>query len=92
MLYLTYLNRTCPQLPCTAVFVESEWKSVWRVVTRKPLFSKPPSLSDFTRLLTQLGGYNHRATEPPPGPQPLWPGLRRMNDFATARLAFGPQD
>src|SRR5208283_2741692 len=37
VLYLTYLNRTCPKLPCTAVFDESEWKSVWRVVTKKAI-------------------------------------------------------
>ena len=92
VLYLTYLNRTCPKLPCTAVFDDSEWKSVWRVVKKKPLPTKPPLLSEFTRLLTQLGGYNNRATELPPGPQPLWIGLRRMTDFATAWLAFGPND
>jgi len=91
VLYLTYLNRTCPKLPCTAVFDESEWKSVWRVVTKKAIPKKPPTLSQFMKLLTQLGGYNNRATEAPPGPQPLWVGLRRMTDFATAWLAFGPK-
>ena len=91
VLYLTYLNRTCPTLPCTAVFDESEWKSVWRVVTKKPLPQTPPTLSAFLKLLTQLGGYNNRATEAPAGPQPIWVGLRRMTDFATAWLAFGPQ-
>ncbi len=29
----------------------------------------PPTLSAFMKLLTQLGGYNNRATEAPPGPQ-----------------------
>lgn len=91
ILYLTYLNRTCPKLPCTAVFEESEWKSVWRVVTKKAIPKKPPLLSKFMQLLTQLGGYNNRATEPAPGPQSLWIGLRRMTDFATAWLAFGPK-
>jgi hypothetical protein len=91
VLYLTYLNRTCPTLPCTSVFDESEWKSVWRVVMKQPLPKQPPMLSAFLQLLTQLGGYNNRATEDPPGPQPLWIGLRRMTDFATAWLAFGPQ-
>ncbi len=91
VLYLTYLNRTCPKLPCTAVFDESEWKSVWRVVTKKQLPKNPPTLSAFMKLLTQLGGYNNRATEAPPGPQPLWVGIRRMTDFATAWLAFGPE-
>jgi hypothetical protein len=92
ILYLTYLNRTSPKLPCTAVFADSEWKSVWRVVSKKPLPKKPPVLSEFLRLLTRLGGYNNRATELPPGPQPLWIGLRRMTDFASAWTAFGPND
>lgn len=42
-------------------------------------------------LIAHLGGYNNRATELPPGPQPLWIGLRRMLDFSTAWLAFGPE-
>ena len=59
---------------------------------KKPLPKKPAVLSDFLQLLTRLGGYNNRATETPSGQQPLWIGLRRMTDFATAWLAFGPQD
>ncbi|MDZ4685225.1 MAG: IS4 family transposase, partial [Planctomycetaceae bacterium] len=90
VLFLTYLNRTGPTLPCTAVFADSEWKSVWRVVSQRPLPKKPPGLSEFLRLLTQLDSYNNRATEDPSGPQPIWIGLRRMTDFATAWLAFGP--
>jgi hypothetical protein len=90
VLFLTYLNRSSPDLPCTAVFHESEWKSVWRVVKKKPLPRQPPSLSQFMRLLLQLGGYNNRATEAAAGPQPLWVGIRRMIDFATAWLTFGP--
>ncbi|MCY2963359.1 MAG: IS4 family transposase, partial [Planctomycetota bacterium] len=57
VLYLTYLNRTSPKLPCTTVFTESEWKSVWRVVKKKPLPKRPPTLSVMMGLLTQLGGY-----------------------------------
>jgi hypothetical protein len=92
VMYLTHLNRTCPSLPCTAVFDDCEWKSVWRVTTKQELPETPPTLSEFMRLLTQLGGYNNRRSESPPGPQPVWIGLRRMNDFATAWLAFGPSD
>ncbi len=90
VMYLTYLNRECPSLPCTAVFDESEWKSVWRVTTRRELPETPPTLSEFIALLAQLGGYNNRRTEPPPGPQTIWIGIRRMTDFATAWLSFGP--
>lgn len=89
VLYVTYLNRTGPTLPCTTVFTQSEWKSVWLVVAKKPLPKKPPTLAEMMRLLTQLGGYNNRAKEAPPGPQPIWIGLRRMADFAQAWQTFG---
>ena len=87
---LTYLSRECPSLTCTAVFDDSEWKSVWRVTTKKKLPKKPPTLSEFIPLLAQLGGYNNRASDPPPGPQAIWVGVRRMTDFAIAWLSFGP--
>jgi hypothetical protein len=91
ILYLTYMNRTSPNLPCTVVFDDAEWKSVWMVVKQQPLPKIPPTLSDFMKLLTQLGGYNNRATERAAGPQPIWIGIRRMLDFATAWLRFGPE-
>ncbi len=91
IMYLTYLNRKCPALPCTAVFDECEWKSVWCVATEQELPATPPALSDFVSLLAQLGGYNNRRTEPPPGPQVIWTGIRRMTDFAIAWINFGPK-
>jgi len=90
VLYVTHLNRECPSLPCTAVFEDCEWKSVWRVTTKEELPKDPPALSEFMPLLAQLGGYNNRPSEPPPGPQVVWVGIRRMTDFALAWLAFGP--
>jgi len=91
VVHLTYLNRAAPKLPCTAVFDEHEWKPAWCVVTKKPLPPKPPTLAQFMSLLAELGGYNNRAKEPAPGPQPIWTGLRRMTDLAIAWLTFGPQ-
>ncbi len=92
IMYVTYLNRECPTLPCTALFDDCEWKSVWSVTTKTKLPKKPPLLSEFMRMLAQLGGYNNRAKEPPPGPQVIWVGMRRMTDFAAAWLAFGPRE
>jgi hypothetical protein len=90
IMHLTYMNRECPTLPCDTVFDDCEWMSVWCVVTKKELPPTPPTLSEFMALLTQLGGYNNRATESPFGPQPVWVGIRRMTDFAIAWLEFGP--
>jgi len=91
ILYLTYLNRTTPELPCTAVFDDCEWKSIWQVVKKTPLPETTPTLGEFLPLLTRLGGYNNRPSEPPPGPQVMWTAIRRMLDFATAWLTFGPK-
>jgi hypothetical protein len=90
--YLTYLNRTTPAIPCTAVFTPSEWKSVWTIVTQTDIPKTPPLLSEFMVLLSRLGGYNNRPGERPFGPLPVWVGIRRMMDFAIAWQAFGPDD
>ena len=88
VMQVTYLNRTNPSVSCASVFSDSEWKSVWSVTqsTRK-VPSKPPTLGAFFCLLAQLGGYNNRKQERPPGPQTIWVGIRRMTDFALAWTA-----
>ena len=91
VMYLTHLNRECPSLPCDAVFDDCEWMSVWKVTTKEEIPHTPPPLSEFMPLLTRLGGYNNRPSEPAPGPQTVWVGIRRMYDFAAAWLAFGPK-
>ena len=91
ILYLTHLNRTCPTLPCTAVFADHEWKPVWRIVLKKPLPKQTPRLSEFMQLITRLGGYNNRPSEQPAGPQPVWVGLRRMLDYSAAWPFSGPE-
>ena len=69
------------------MFTEGEWQPVWQIVNKQPP-RPPPRLGEFIQLVAQLGGYNNRATEPPPSPQVLWTGLRRMIDFAIAWSAF----
>lgn len=91
VMFLTHLNREAPDLCAMTMFADCEWKSVWMVVKKKPLPKRPPRLGEMMKLLTELGGYNNRKGELPPGPQPIWIGLRRMHDFARAWEAFGPE-
>lgn len=90
VLYATMLGRQCPTLPCDVVFVEHEWKSVWAITTESAAPEQVPSLQEFLVLLAELGGYNNRESDGPPGPQALWSGMRRMHDFALAWSTFGP--
>lgn len=88
VMYLTYLGRECPELPCTLVFAEIEWRPTWKIVTKQEPPAEPPSLNEFLKVLAQLGGYNARKGDRPPGPQQIWVGVRRMTDFAIAWTAF----
>lgn len=90
VMYFTFLGRECPELPCDAMFAEAEWKPVWKIVNHEPLPESPPTLEQFMPMLAQLGGYNRRTHDGPPGPQAIWVGIRRMTDFALAWKTFGP--
>ena len=90
IMFLTFLGRECPELPCDVVFSEAEWKSVWKVVEKEDPPEEPPELSKFIPVLAKLGGYNDRQHDGPPGTDVIWRGIRRMLDFALCWQAFGP--
>lgn len=88
VVYLTHLNRQAAEAPCTVAFRDEQWQVMWRVAERGQIPKRPPRLGEFLSLVARFGGYNNRASEPPPGCQPLWIGLRRMHDFLLAWEAF----
>lgn len=90
VMYLLMLGRQCPQLPCDALFEESEWKSVYMIVKKQPPPQQPPALSEMVAIIATLGGYINRNKDGPPGPKAMWIGLQRMHDFAIAWKNFGP--
>lgn len=90
VLHVTMLGRECPDLPCEALFSEAEWKSVWCIVRKEKPPAASPTLREFLRILSELGGHNGRKHDSPPGPQTIWIGIRRMHDFAIAWETFGP--
>jgi hypothetical protein len=92
IMYVTIQAREYPDMACDRLFADYEWKPVWKIVSRKPLPKKAPPLSTFIPMLAELGGYNNRSTDHPPGPQTFWQGMRRMTDFAIAWAAFGPDE
>lgn len=91
LMYVTYLGRESPELPCDVLFAEEEWKPVWKIVSDDAIPEVAPCLSEFIPMLAKLGGYNNRKQDGPPGPQSIWIGLRRMTDFSLAWTTFGPE-
>lgn len=81
VLYLTHLGRHCPELPCSAIFEEDEWKATCAVLKRSPEAGEP-SLGEFIPMIGKLGGHLGRKSDGPPGPASIWRGLTRVTDFA----------
>jgi hypothetical protein len=91
VLYVMMLGRQCPDLPCTVVFEDDEWKAVWTISTETPIPQQPPSLGTLVEHVANLGGWLGRKHDGPPGPKTIWIGLQRTKDFALAWQTFGPR-
>ena len=79
--HLTWFGRAVPDLPCTAVFDDDQWKAIHVFKTQKRPPPQPPSLRQMIILVASLGGFIGRKTDRQPGTQSLWIGLQRMDDI-----------
>ena len=84
VLYLTTAGRATPDVPCSVVFDEDEWKAlylfVYRTTSKVP--KTPPPLGEVTRLIGRLGGHLGRKRDGEPGQTVMWRGLTRLTDIA----------
>lgn len=91
VLYLTMLGRVCPDVPCTVVFGDAEWKSVVAIELRNHPPDTPPSLAEMVNYIARQGSYVGRTGDGHPGIVSIWMGLQRVMDYARAWEAFGPE-
>ena len=91
ILYMTRLGRQAPDLPCTVVFEDYEWKALHQYFhPNEPLPTEPPHLNPVVRLVGQLGGHLGRKSDGAPGAQSLWLGVTRLHDISDCWLKFSP--
>ena len=75
---------------CEKYFEAAEWKPVYMVSKKsKNLPAQPPTMAEFTVLLAKLGGYLAKKGQGPPGSMTLWRGLRKLEAYRDAYVAFG---
>jgi hypothetical protein len=86
LLYMTYVARIAPDLPCTAVLEDDEWKALFVVGSKRarPLPDQTPSVREAVRMVAALGGFLGRKGDGEPGIQAIWTGFRRLMDFTLA--------
>jgi hypothetical protein len=93
--HLTWFGRTVPDMPCTAVFDDDQWKAIFVFKTQKPPPPEPPSLRQMIVMVAMLGGFIARKRDGEPGTEALWIGLQRIDDIAamyrSAVAAFLPR-
>lgn len=89
ILLLTWLGRTCPDLPCTIYFEDNQWKALYcyrnkTLVTPKQV----PTIREVISWVAKLGGHLGRKCDGEPGTKSLWLGLPRMDDMAEMLAIF----
>jgi hypothetical protein len=87
ILLLTKLGREVPELPCTVVFDEYEWKALYYFVNKtQQLPDQEPTLQEAIRMVAKLGGFLGRKRDGQPGSITIWRGLIRLHDIVEAWL------
>lgn len=83
LLWLTYINRSEPNLPCTAILTTIEWESLYiRIHKTTQLPQSVPTVRQAVRWIAQLGGFLGRKGDGEPGVVVVWRGWQRLQDLA----------
>ncbi len=82
VLWLTYLGREQPELPCELALDRDAWQTLWLLGDpAAALPETPPPLGEAMRRVAKLGGFLARRSDGDPGPLTIWRGLDRLRDL-----------
>lgn len=81
--WITLIARTNPELPCTPLLAEDEWKVLYSKIHRTKSYPKtPPRIREVVRWIAMLGGFLARKGDGEPGVITLWRGWKRLFDLS----------
>jgi len=94
VLYLTSVGRDTPDLPCTVISEDYEWRSLYLFVHKKEarVPKTTPTIRDVTRLIGRLGGHLGRKSDKEPGQTTMWRGLSRLSDISLFWVIMSNQE
>jgi len=91
ILYATMLARVAPDVPCTVLLDDDEWKGLYCRMVRVALApEQPPTLRQAVRWIAQLGGFQGRKHDGEPGVTVLWKGFQKLVDIAAMYRIMRP--
>jgi hypothetical protein len=79
IMMLTYTARNAPDTPCSIIFSEGEWKTLYCAanLTREAP-DEPYSVALAVRFVAKLGGFSGAPSDDPPGLKVIWLGLNKL--------------
>ena len=79
---ITLLARTDPELPCTVLLSDTEWKVLYlKTHNTTSMPNNPPNVRDVVVWIARLGGFLARKGDGNPGSITLWRGWKRLTDL-----------
>ncbi len=92
ILYATILARVDPDLPCTVLLSDDEWRALHCNIHRVPSPpDTPPTLAQAVLWIAKLGGFLARKGDLAPGPQVLWRGMQHLPDITEMYIIMRPR-
>jgi hypothetical protein len=91
ILNMTYLARIAPELPCSVIFGEDEWKILYCVVnkTQTPP-NEPYTIAEAVIYVARLAGWGGAKSDGAPALKVIWLGLSKLN-FLLDSYLFLPE-
>lgn len=81
--WITFINRTEPDLPCTVVLTTVEWQALYMRIHKTTKFpDSAPTVRQAVRWIAHLGGFLGRKSDAEPGITTIWRGWQRLQDFS----------
>ena len=81
--FMTMISREKPNLPCTEILKEEEWKTIYLLRAKKLKIKYDintiPTIKEAVTIIAVIGGYLNRKADPPPGVTVIWRGLEAIN-------------
>jgi len=82
LLMITLMARTDPNIPCTKLLADYEWKVLFLKVNKsKILPKKTPAIGEVVIWIAMLGGFLARKGDGDPGTITLWRGWKRLTNL-----------
>ena len=87
--YLKGAARHDGDASCEKYFKAEEWQPAYMVYTKGGILpSEPPSMTAFMLMIAELGGWQRKKNQGPPGSETIWKGIRKMEIYADAVQAY----